>query len=49
VLLPKRAVQMRGARMPDKLPVVLSREELGQLLKQVDPTMWLIVEMLARG
>jgi integrase len=34
------------ARMPDKLPVVLSREELGQLLKQVDGTMWLIVTML---
>ena len=34
------------ARMPDKLPVVLSREELGQLLKQVDGTMWLIVAML---
>lgn len=34
------------ARMPDKLPVVLSREELGQLLKQLDGTMWLIVAML---
>jgi site-specific recombinase XerD len=34
------------ARMPDKLPVVLSREEVGQLLKQVDGTMWLIVAML---
>jgi integron integrase len=34
------------ARMPNKLPVVLSREELGQLLKQVAGTMWLIVAML---
>lgn len=34
------------ARMPDKLPVVLSREEVGQLLKQVDGTMWLIVAIL---
>ena len=34
------------ARTPDKLPVVLSREELGQLLKQLDGTMWLIVVML---
>ena len=34
------------ARMPDKLPVVLSREELGQLLKHVDGTMWLIVAIL---
>jgi integron integrase len=34
------------ARMPDKLPVVLSREEVGRLLKQVDGTMWLIVAML---
>jgi integrase len=34
------------ARMPDKLPVVLSREELSQLLKHVDGTMWLIVAML---
>jgi integron integrase len=32
--------------MPDKLPVVLTREELRQLLKQVDGTMWLIVAML---
>jgi integrase len=31
------------ARIPDKLLVVLSREELGQLLKQLDGTMWLIV------
>jgi hypothetical protein len=28
------------ARMPDKLPVVLSREEIGQLMKHVDGTMW---------
>ena len=34
------------ARMPDKLPVVLSREELGQLMRQVDGTMWLIVALL---
>lgn len=34
------------ARMPDKLPVVLSREEFGQLLEQVDGTMWLIVALL---
>jgi integron integrase len=34
------------ARMPDKLPVVLSREEVGQLIKQVDGTMWLIVALL---
>jgi integrase len=34
------------ARMPDKLPVVLSREELALLLKQLDGTMWLIVAML---
>ena len=34
------------ARMPDKLPVVLSREEFGQLLKQVDGTMWIIVALL---
>ncbi len=34
------------ARMPDKLPVVLSREELGRLMKHVDGTMWLIVALL---
>jgi integrase len=34
------------ARMPDKLPVVLSREEVGQLIRQVDGTMWLIVALL---
>ena len=34
------------ARMPDRLPVVLSREELGQLMKHVDGTMWLIVALL---
>ena len=34
------------ARMPDKLPVVLSREEIGQLMKHVDGTMWLIVALL---
>ena len=34
------------ARMPDKLPVVLSREEVGQLIKHVDGTMWLIVALL---
>ena len=38
--------QVPRARMPDKLPVVLSREEVGLLLKQVDGTMWLIVAML---
>ena len=31
------------ARMPDKLPVVLSREEIGQLMKHVEGVMWLIV------
>ena len=34
------------ARMPDKLPVVLSREELGQLMRQVDGPMWLVVALL---
>lgn len=34
------------ARMPDKLPVVLSREEFSQLIKHVDGTMWLIVALL---
>ena len=34
------------ARMPDKLPVVLSREEVGQLITHVDGTMWLIVALL---
>jgi integron integrase len=34
------------ARMPDKLPVVLSREEVGRLLEQLDGTMWLMVAML---
>jgi integrase len=34
------------ARMPDKLPVVLSREEMSRLLKQLDGTMWLIVAIL---
>lgn len=34
------------ARMPDKLPVVLSREEIGQLMKHVEGTMWLIVALL---
>ena len=33
------------ARMPAKLPV-LSREEVGQLLKELDGTMWLIGAML---
>jgi Phage integrase family len=33
-------------RMPAKLPVVLSREEVGQLLKELDRTMWLIGAML---
>jgi site-specific recombinase XerD len=32
--------------MPDKLPVVLSREEVGRLLEQLDGTMWLMVAML---
>ena len=34
------------ARMPDKLPVVLSREEIGRLMKHVDGMMWLIVALL---
>ena len=34
------------ARMPDKLPVVLSREEVGQLMKHVEGVMWLIVALL---
>ena len=34
------------ARMPDKLPVVLSREEVGQLMKHVEGVMWLIVAIL---
>ena len=34
------------ARMPDKLPVVLSREEIGQLMTHVEGTMWLIVALL---
>ena len=38
--------QVPRARMPDKLPVVLSREEIGQLMKLVDGTMWLIVALL---
>lgn len=32
--------------MPDKLPVVLSREEIGQLMTHVEGTMWLIVALL---
>jgi integrase len=32
--------------MPDKLPVVLSREAIGQLMKHVEGTMWLIVALL---
>ncbi len=31
------------ARMPDKLPVVLSREDIRQLMKHVEGTMWLHV------
>ena len=38
--------QVPRARVPDKVPVVLSREELARLLKEVDGTMWLIVAML---
>jgi len=38
--------QVPRARVPDKMPVVLSREELARLLKEVDGTMWLIVAML---
>jgi integrase len=34
------------ARMPDKVPVVLSREEIGRLITHVDGTMWLIVALL---
>ena len=34
------------ARMPDKLPVVLSREEIGELMKHVEGVMWLIVALL---
>lgn len=34
------------ARMPDKLPVVLSREEVGLLMKHVEGVMWLIVALL---
>lgn len=34
------------ARMPDKLPVVLSREEIGQLMKHVEGVIWLIVALL---
>jgi integrase len=32
--------------MPDKLPVVLSREEVGQLMMHVRGVMWLIVALL---
>jgi site-specific recombinase XerD len=32
--------------MPDKLPVVLSREEIDQLMTHVEGTMWLIVALL---
>ena len=34
------------ARMPDKLPVVLSREEIARLIKHVGGMMWLIVALL---
>jgi integrase len=34
------------ARMPGKLPVVLSREEIGRLITHVDGMMWLIVALL---
>jgi integrase len=34
------------ARMPGKLPVVLSREEIARLITHVDGMMWLIVALL---
>ena len=34
------------AKMPARLPVVLSREEVGTLVRQLDGTMWLVVALL---
>ena len=34
------------ARMPDKLPVVLSREEISRLMQHVEGVMWIIVALL---
>ena len=37
------------ARTPERLPVVLSREEIGTILKQLTGTMRLIVMLMNRG
>ena len=38
--------QVPRARMPHRVPVVLSLEEVGQVLKQVQGTMWIVVALL---
>jgi integrase len=38
--------QVPRARMPHRVPVVLSREEVGNVLKHVHGTMWMIVALL---
>ncbi|MBI1875323.1 MAG: phage integrase N-terminal SAM-like domain-containing protein [Acidobacteria bacterium] len=38
--------QVPRARTPSRLPVVLSRDEVGRILKQVTGTVWLVVALL---
>jgi site-specific recombinase XerD len=38
--------QVQRAKMPHRVPVVLSREEVGKTLQHVRGTMWIIVAML---
>jgi integron integrase len=38
--------QVPRARLPHRVPVVLSREEVGQVFAQVHGTMWLVVALL---
>ena len=40
---------MPRARMPDKLPVVLIREEISQIMKHAEGVIWLIVALLYGG
>jgi integrase len=38
--------QVPRARLPARLPIVLSRQEVGQILGQADGTMWIIMVLL---
>lgn len=38
--------QVARAKMPHRVPVVLSQEEVGKILKNLDGTMWIVVALL---